>query len=660
MVTMASAVDAQYERVLGAKLAVIEELRHDLNEEDVECPGVIVVGSQSAGKSSVLEHLTGLAFPRAQNTCTRVPTVVALQRSTAKPSILVSKTAQFVEGKKTERFDHPTEIGPTILKFQTDRLGGVPIKDTPVYVRYSRGVGPVMTLMDLPGITHNDEQHPNFDIHDATSAMVNKYIASENMIVLVVIPANDDFGNAEAIKMVKTLKAEQRCIGVVTKCDLVPTPEDASDIVQKMNMERQSDVHLDNGFVAVRSRAQNEMDKTQLEMDVKEEGLFTTHPTLRKLRKDQWGYATLTTKVVAMQSDLVDRWIPSVKKVLRLKRAAVQEELKALGQVPSDISERRALLGKVVAKTDRRIESLIRTLETSKPEMNIAARVHECSRTMGGMIKEGLPEFLSPEYGVDLRPRVKETLGYAMDNFLSDPIFRCEIHTHFFHSGNVENAGTTMVEKTFELMVYVVKTLLEDTPECSAWGRLQEFMDETWMRKMEEAKSGAQAHVATMLQAEAAQVWTVNPSYMATITAVKVQAQAIRDAAENEDGAARDARDEATRNLELDHGIAEGFIEKYAAAESENLDQALLELQLSLHCYAEAILVRLSDTIPIAIRYLLVLEPHECFSEIMHGCSDSKLERAFSENPANAKNRGRLERSNDRFDQALKKLASFN
>lgn len=161
--------------------------------------------------------------------------------------------------------------------------------------------------------------------------------------------------------------------------------------------ERQSDVHLDNGFVAVRSRAQNEMDKTQLEMDVKEEGLFTTHPTLRKLRKDQWGYATLTTKVVAMQSDLVDRWIPSVKKVLRLKRAAVQEELKALGQVPSDISERRALLGKVVAKTDRRIESLIRTLETSKPEMNIAARVHECSRTMGGMIKEGLPEFLSPE-----------------------------------------------------------------------------------------------------------------------------------------------------------------------------------------------------------------------------------------------------------------------
>ena len=239
---MASAVDAEYQRVLGAKLGIIEELRHELHEEDIECPGVIVVGSQSAGKSSVLEHLTGLAFPRAQNTCTRVPTVVALQRAPMGPSsILVSKTAGF-DDASTQKFETPTDIGPTILEYQKELLNEVPIKDAPVHVRYCRSSGPVMTLMDLPGITHNDDQYPDFDIHEATSAMVRKYVASENMIVLVVIPANDDFGNAEAIKMVKTLEAESRCIGVVTKCDLVPRPAedgvDASDIVQKMQMVR--------------------------------------------------------------------------------------------------------------------------------------------------------------------------------------------------------------------------------------------------------------------------------------------------------------------------------------------------------------------------------------------------------------------------------------
>jgi hypothetical protein len=76
-----SAVDIEFDRVLGDKLALIEELRQELVEEGIECPGVVVAGSQSAGKSSVLEHLTRLAFPRAQNTCTRVPTIVALQKS---------------------------------------------------------------------------------------------------------------------------------------------------------------------------------------------------------------------------------------------------------------------------------------------------------------------------------------------------------------------------------------------------------------------------------------------------------------------------------------------------------------------------------------------------------------------------------------------------
>ena len=73
-----SAVDREYNKVLAEKLAIIEELRHSLHQESIDCPGVVVVGNQSAGKSSVLESLTGIAFPRDQNTCTRVPTIVQL------------------------------------------------------------------------------------------------------------------------------------------------------------------------------------------------------------------------------------------------------------------------------------------------------------------------------------------------------------------------------------------------------------------------------------------------------------------------------------------------------------------------------------------------------------------------------------------------------
>ena len=37
-----------------------------------------MVGEQSAGKSSLLENISGIQFPRAQNTCTRMPCVLSL------------------------------------------------------------------------------------------------------------------------------------------------------------------------------------------------------------------------------------------------------------------------------------------------------------------------------------------------------------------------------------------------------------------------------------------------------------------------------------------------------------------------------------------------------------------------------------------------------
>lgn len=39
---------------------------------DVPIPKVIVVGDQSAGKSSLIQAMTGISVPRAASTCTRV------------------------------------------------------------------------------------------------------------------------------------------------------------------------------------------------------------------------------------------------------------------------------------------------------------------------------------------------------------------------------------------------------------------------------------------------------------------------------------------------------------------------------------------------------------------------------------------------------------
>ena len=47
----------------------------------VDLPQLVVVGDQSSGKSSVLETLTNLPFPRESGLCTRFATQITFRRS---------------------------------------------------------------------------------------------------------------------------------------------------------------------------------------------------------------------------------------------------------------------------------------------------------------------------------------------------------------------------------------------------------------------------------------------------------------------------------------------------------------------------------------------------------------------------------------------------
>ena len=49
--------------------------------DHVDLPQLVVCGDQSAGKSSVLEGITGLPFPRQDGVCTKFATEIILQHS---------------------------------------------------------------------------------------------------------------------------------------------------------------------------------------------------------------------------------------------------------------------------------------------------------------------------------------------------------------------------------------------------------------------------------------------------------------------------------------------------------------------------------------------------------------------------------------------------
>ena len=69
-------------------LDIIAELRKCGLESILSLPQLVVCGDQSAGKSSLLEALTEIPFPRNDNLCTRFATEIILRRAAVETLVI--------------------------------------------------------------------------------------------------------------------------------------------------------------------------------------------------------------------------------------------------------------------------------------------------------------------------------------------------------------------------------------------------------------------------------------------------------------------------------------------------------------------------------------------------------------------------------------------
>ena len=116
----------------------------------MELPQIVVIGSQSSGKSSVLESIVGKDFlPRGRGIVTRCPLVLQLRRTN-------NKTVEWAEflhqpGRKLTDF---TEVRDEITN-HTNKLAGDTkgVTDEPISLTIFSYKVVDLTMVDLPGIT---------------------------------------------------------------------------------------------------------------------------------------------------------------------------------------------------------------------------------------------------------------------------------------------------------------------------------------------------------------------------------------------------------------------------------------------------------------------------------------------------------------------------
>ncbi|ERF74330.1 hypothetical protein EPUS_02017 [Endocarpon pusillum Z07020] len=216
--------------MLTKKMIEIRSILQGVGQsEALTLPSIVVIGSQSSGKSSVLEAIVGHEFlPKGSNMVTRRPIELTLVNSPdAKaeygefPALGLGKITDFSQIQKT----------------LTDLNLAVPVEkcvtDDPIQLWiYSPNV-PDLSLIDLPGYIQVVGEDQPAELKQKILDLCDRYIQPPN-VILAISAADVDLANSTALRASRRVDPRgERTIGVITKMDLVDPRRGAEILADK-------------------------------------------------------------------------------------------------------------------------------------------------------------------------------------------------------------------------------------------------------------------------------------------------------------------------------------------------------------------------------------------------------------------------------------------
>lgn len=340
---------------LRSLITLVDHLRDAGLQKYIKLPRIVTLGTQSSGKSSVLENIVGLNFlPRGEGVCTRRPLELRLVHTFDNSP----PWAKF-EDMGEQKFTNFDDVRRGIERL-TDEVAGTrkAIIDNPIVLTVYSCSCPDLTLIDLPGITRIPVGDQPQDIERITKEMAYKYVSDPRTIILCVIPINQDISTSEALQMAKRVDPQGiRTLGVLTKIDIMDKGTDA-----KKNLLGQ-DVPLRLGYVGIKNRSQHAIiNKVTVENALKEEReYFASHPTYSTMPPGYLGTDVLVEKLTRIMFTHIKRFLPDILKEVVLRLHECEEKLTELGpEAPVEPKQKVQLLWNMVTDFLEIYKNLIR------------------------------------------------------------------------------------------------------------------------------------------------------------------------------------------------------------------------------------------------------------------------------------------------------------
>ncbi|CAK7563749.1 MAG: vacuolar protein sorting-associated protein 1 [Sporothrix epigloea] len=353
----------------------------------IDLPQIVVVGSQSSGKSSVLENIVGRDFlPRGSGIVTRRPLVLQLINRPAGSNANGVKDEVTNGSDKAANADEWGEFLhiPGQKFFDFNKIREEINRETEAKVGRNAGISPApinlrvyspnvlnLTLVDLPGLTKVPVGDQPRDIERQIRDMVMKFISKPNAIILAVTSANQDLANSDGLKLAREVDPEgQRTIGVLTKVDLMDEGTDVVDILAGRI------IPLRLGYVPVVNRGQRDIDnKKPINMSLEsEKNFFEQHKAYRN-KSSYCGTPYLARKLNLILLMHIKQTLPDIKARIAGSLQKYSAELESLG--PSILGNNANVVLNIITEFTNEWRTVLdgNNTELSSTELSGGARI---------------------------------------------------------------------------------------------------------------------------------------------------------------------------------------------------------------------------------------------------------------------------------------------
>ncbi|KAG2148944.1 P-loop containing nucleoside triphosphate hydrolase protein [Suillus clintonianus] len=347
-------------------MQMMSDLKSMGAEALIDLPSVVVIGGQSAGKSSLVEAVSGINVPRDSGTCTRCPMECTMSSHATSWSCSITLRMGFdSNGRDLPRtttvpfgrtITNKDEVEIWLRRAQSAILNpNVPsssfhtktieeLRNTRNTLKFSRNVVCVsiedpdatdLSFYDLPGLIQNEEA----ETVALVKSLAEHYTKKENTIILTTIPMSDDMENQQSMSLARAADPDgKRTIGNYSGVLTKPDTLGAGAINQRRKwveiIEGRSEDHtLRHGFYCVRlpDDAERTQHLSRAESQRRAAEYFdTTSPWKDVIDRHRFGIPGFVSDVSRLLIQLIEEALPRLREDIDKLLVKCMKEFDAL------------------------------------------------------------------------------------------------------------------------------------------------------------------------------------------------------------------------------------------------------------------------------------------------------------------------------------------